>query len=99
MELLSFLPLIKDSFESWYNENVSKVPVSIIITYSDEQQLSIKAIHTATIVVAAVKIQDNTSYTEGLFKLSENYNHGTTSEDQAKEMMFKKLLKKLYSYK
>jgi len=93
------LNLIKNSFETWYNRNVAKdSPVSVVINYSDMQVLSIKAYHTVTINVNIVGIQKCMSYTKSLIKIQENYNHGVTSEEEAKENLTMKLLEHLYSY-
>ena len=92
--------IIKDSFESWYNRtHLSKTPVSVAINYSDVQKLSIKAFHTVTIELQLLGIKDNLSYTTSLIKLQENYNHGITSELEAKEGMIRKLLVEMYGYK
>lgn len=92
--------LIKESFEVWYNKTFSKdSPASIVINYSDVQTLAIKAFHTITMEVQALGIKDNLSYATSLVKLQENYNHGTTSEEEAKTDLTKKLLMELYNYK
>lgn len=94
------LNLIKDSFELWYNTNVAKdSPVSIVINYSDIQVLSIKAYHTVTIDMKAVSIKDNLSYITPLVKIQENYNHGVTSEEEAKYELTKKFMGYLYDFK
>lgn len=92
--------LIKESFEVWYNKTFSKdSPVSIVINYSDVQTLAIKAFHTVTMEVQALGINNNLSYATSLIKLQENYNHGITSEEEAKLGLTKKLLIELYNYK
>lgn len=99
METTNILTLIKNSFESWYNrQHVEEVPVSIVINYRDEQKLSIKAYHTITVQVSAVGIKEGQSYTRELIVLQENYNHGVTSEQEAKDGLTMKLLEKLYGY-
>ena len=94
------LTLIKESFESWYNSKLqaNEKPVSVVINYSDEQKLSIKAFHTITMELTLIGIKDGISYTTSLVKIQENYNHGITSEIEAKEGLTKKLLMKLYGY-
>lgn len=93
------LDIIKESFEIWYNKYWSKEhPVSIAINYSDEQTLSIKAFHTIKMEVQAIGIQDGKSYIIPLFKLQENYNHGITAEEEAKNGLIKKLLVQMFDY-
>lgn len=93
------LNIIKDSFESWYNKNISKEnPVSIAINYSDVQTLRIKAYHTVTMEVAVIEVNNGKASTSTIISLTENYNHGVTSEIEAKEGMTKKLLMAMYSY-
>lgn len=95
-----FIQLIRESFEAWYNRDVSPdFPVSIAINYSDEQTLAIKAIHTSRMQVTALGIRDGMSYTRTLIALQENYNHGTTSSSEAKMNIVRKLLVELYSYR
>lgn len=94
------LQLIKSSFETWYNKSFPKEsPVAIVINYSDVQKLAIKAFHTITMEVQAIGIKDNMSYTTRLLTLQENYNHGITTEQEAKEGLTEKLLVELYNYK
>ena len=81
---MSQLELIKESFEKWYNSNTPH-RVSIVINYSDEQSILIKAYHKATIKMCAIGIKENLSYLLPLIVLSNNYNHGTTTEEEAKE--------------
>ena len=93
------LSIIKDSFEFWYKKKYSEGnPMSIVINYSDEQKLSIKAYHTVTIQMNAVGIKDGESYTKQLIYIQENYNHGVTSEQEAKNELTMKLLDRLYGY-
>lgn len=96
----STLNVIKESFESWYNDRLQadEWPVSIVINYSDTQTLSMKAYHTVTVEVQAVSIRNEKSAVVPLFKLQENYNHGVTSEEEAKEGMMKKLLVQMFNY-
>lgn len=96
---MDIINIIKNSFEEWYNKNVSDTKVSIVINYSDMQILPIKAYHTTTIEMQAVSIRDNESYVNPLVCIKANYNHGVTSEQEAKEAMIGKLLKRLYYYK
>lgn len=94
------LTLIKSSFEMWYNSSIPHDSrVTAVINYSDEQTLSIKAIHTARIELCVVGIKDNMSYVIPIASLQENYNHGIVSENEAKEQLSMKFLSKLYSYK
>ena len=91
--------LIKDSFETWYN---SKLPAnekaSIVINYSDIQTLSIKAYHTISMEVQAISIQEGKPSVIPLLKLQENYNHGVTSEQEAKDGLTKKMLIQMFDY-
>ena len=94
------LGIIKDSFEKWYNGKLqaNEKPVSIVINYSDVQTLSIKAFHTITMEVTAVGIRENLSFTAPLVTLKENYNHGITSEQEAKDRLTGKLLVRLFDF-
>lgn len=97
---MNSLDVIKNSFEMWYNDTFSKEsPVSAVINYSDEQNLSIKAIHTARIELCIIGIKDNMSYIVPIVCLKENYNHGTTTEEEARDSITEKLLSRLYSYR
>ena len=91
------LTLIKNSFEDWYN-HTNHTNVSILINYSDEQILRIKAYHKVTISIYIIGIKDNMSYSYPLITITENYNHGVTAEDEAKDNMIQSLLRKLYDY-
>lgn len=91
--------VIKDSFELWYNTTVSKEnPVSVIISYSDTQTLTLKAYHKASVAMQVVEVVDGVSKVTPFVSLEENYNHGTTTEEEAKENMMKKLLVEIYKY-
>lgn len=91
--------VIKKSFELWYNTYVSKDnQASIVINYSDVQTLTIKAYHKACIEMQAIEIVEGQSRVIPVIKLEENYNHGTTSEEEAKEKMVKKLLMEIFKY-
>lgn len=93
------LELIKNSFEKWYNTTQPKDKnVSIAINYSDEQTLVIKAYHKVTITMMAIGIRDNLSYTLPLLSVTQNYNHGVTSEEEAKETITTHFLSKLFLY-
>ena len=93
------LSTIKESFECWYNQFVSKdTPVSVVLNYSDVQTLIIKAYHTVKLELCTVHIQDNHPIVTPLLRLQENYNHGITSEEEMREKMTQKLLMKLYSF-
>ena len=91
------LTIIKNSFEDWYN-TINHTNVSILINYSDEQTLRIKAYHKVTLSMHIISIKDNMSYSYPLITLTENYNHGVTSEEEAKDNMICSLLKEVYSY-
>ena len=92
--------IIKESFETWYNKNISKDShASIVINYSDTQTLAIKAFHTITMEVKAIGIRNDLSYAVPIAFLKENYNHGTTTEQEAKDGLTKKLLVNLYGFK
>lgn len=94
------LNIIKDSFELWYNRNVTQDnPVSIVINYSDVQKLHLKAFHTVTIDMQAIGTLNDLATITKLMTISENYNHGTTSEQEAKDNLTKKFLEQLYSFK
>ena len=99
MDSTNTLTLIKDSFESWYNKQHSESnPVSIAINYSDEQKLSIKAYHTITLQVNLIGIKNGEFYTQQLISIQENYNHGVTTEQEAKDGLTMKLLQRLYGF-
>lgn len=93
------LTTIKESFECWYNKHIAKKPVSIVINYSDIQTSLLKAYHVAKVEMSAIFIEDNHAVVLPLLRLQENYNHGVTTEGEAKEMMTQKLLQALYSYR
>ncbi len=92
--------IIKESFETWYNSKLqaNEGPVSIVINYSDIQTLSIKAYHTVKFEVQAISIQEGKSCVIPLLELQENYNHGVTSEQEAKDTLTKKLLIQMFDY-
>ena len=92
--------LIKESFEIWYNSKLhpDDNPVSIAVNYSDIQTLSIKAYHTIRMEVQAIGIRDGKSFITPLLLLQENYNHGVTSEQEAKEGLTKKMLIQMFDY-
>lgn len=93
------LTIIKDSFEVWYNKKyASETPVSIVINYSDVQKLALKAFHTITMEVKAFFCKDNIAHSIPIVCLQENYNHGVTSEEEAKNNLTEKLLVELYGY-
>lgn len=99
MNIQETINIIRESFETWYNRTYpSESPVSIVINYSDVQTLSIKAIHKITMEVSAVGIRDRLSYVSSVMRLEESYNHGITTEEEAKESLTKKLLMSLYGY-
>lgn len=93
------LELIKNSFEKWYNSKFPKEErKSIVINYSDEQTLLIKAYHKVTIKMVAVGIKNGLSYTVTLLETSENYNHGVTSEEEAKQYITQRFLTDVFEY-
>ena len=100
MDTQGTINLIKDSFEIWYNKTFAKEsPVSVVINYSDKQMLSIKAFHTITIELSTIGIKGGMSYTRKLISIQENYNHGITSEEEAKEGLIKRMLTTMYGFK
>ena len=96
MDTQQIINLIKESFEAWYNKVFTKA--SIVINYSDVQTLSIKAYHTITMEVQALSIVNGSSKATPLITLTENYNHGITTEDEAKLGLTKKMLMEMFSY-
>lgn len=90
------ISIIKESFEEWYNSHYGGGSVSALINYNDTQEYSMKAIHTACIEVSIVGIEGGSAVVTPILKLSENYNHGITSEQEARDMMAKKLLVGLF---
>lgn len=93
------IDIIKNSFEAWYNKTYSTdSPVSIAINYSDVQTLLIKAYHKVTIKMVAVGIKNGLSYTVTLLETSENYNHGVTSEEEAKQYITQRFLTDVFEY-
>lgn len=97
MDTQQVINLIKDSFESWYNRVYSK-RASIIINYSDVQTLSIKAFHTITMEVQALSIVNGSSKATPIIALTENYNHGEITEEEAKLGLTQKVLMEMFSY-
>lgn len=99
MESYDIFTPIKESFESWYNASVSSSnPVSVAINYSDTQAFSIKAYHKTSVEMCLVKIIDGKSTVIPFISLQENYNHGVTTEQEAKENMARKLLTNIYCH-
>lgn len=96
MDTQQIINLIKDSFETWYSKVFTKA--SIVINYSDIQTLSIKAYHTITMEVQAISVVDGQVKNTPLIKLTENYNHGVTTEEEAKLGLTKKMLMQMFSY-
>ena len=96
MDTQQFINFIKNSFEDWYNKVFTKA--SIVINYRDTQTLSIKAYHTITMEVQAISIVDGQAKNKRLISLTENYNHGVTTEDEAKLGLTKKMLMEMFSY-
>ena len=89
--------MLKHGFEQWYNRGRNE-RVSVVINYSDEQTLLIKAYHRVRAVLNIIGISNNLSYSKCLLDLSENYNHGVMNEDEAKEMMGRKMLVAMMDY-
>ena len=96
MDTQQIINLIKDSFETWYSKVFTKA--SIVINYSDIQTLAIKAYHTITMEVCKLTIENGTSKVTPSITLTENYNHGVLSEDEAKLGLTKKMLEEMFSY-
>ncbi len=96
MNTQEVIAFIKDSFEAWYNKIYAKA--SIVINYSDVQTLSIKAFHTISMEVQAISIVDGQAQSKSLISLTENYNHGVTTEDEAKLGLTQKMLMEMFSY-
>ena len=96
MDTQQIINLIKDSFETWYSKVFTKA--SIVINYSDIQTLAIKAYHTITMEVQAISVVDGQVKNTPLIKLTENYNHGVTTEEEAKLGLTKKMLMQMFSY-
>lgn len=97
MDISENVSLLKEGFEQWLNKRY-KNKVSVVINYSDEQTLSIKAYHTVRAEVVLVGISNGFSYTSQLIKVSENYNHGVTSEEEAKHSLLTKLAARMFEY-
>ena len=96
MDTQQIINLIKDSFEDWYNKVFTKA--SIVINYNDVQTLSIKAYHTISMEVQAINIVNGQAQNKSLISLTENYNHGITTEEEAKLGLTKKMLMEMFSY-
>ena len=96
MDTQQVIGFIKESFEAWYNKVFTKA--SIVINYSDVQTLSIKAFHTITMEVQAVSIVNDQVQNKKLISLTENYNHGNTTEEEAKLGLTQKMLMEMFSY-
>jgi hypothetical protein len=96
MDTQQIINFIKDSFEDWYNKVFTKA--SIIINYNDVQTLSIKAYHTISMEVQAISIVNGQAQSKSLISLTENYNHGVTTEEEAKLGLTKKMLAEMFSY-
>jgi hypothetical protein len=62
------------------------------------QTLSIKAYHTITMEVQTISIIDGQAQNKALISLTENYNHGVTTEEEAKLGLTKKMLEEMFSY-
>ena len=92
------IDIIKNSFEKWYNEHIAESKTSIAISYSDTQELSIKAYHKSVIRVNAITIKEGQSQSIEILMIERPYNHGVTSEEDAKAQALMVLLEKLYNY-
>lgn len=86
------LDLITKSLESYLKVKLCDSSLSVVSNYSDEQSLPIKSYHKATATLAMVTIHGGNTNTVPLLSLSENYNHGTTTEEEAKDSLLKMLL-------
>lgn len=93
----SSLELIKRSFEEWYN-SIQPDKMSIVTNYKDEQTLVVKAYHKATISMVAVGIKNGSAQVIPLFEISENYNHGITSEEETRTNLTQTLLVKILNF-
>lgn len=99
IKIMNELELIKDSFEKWYNSAISpENKVSIVANYSDERTLVVKAYHKVTVEMIAVGIKDNLSYILPIISYTENYNHGITTEEEAKNSILRKFLSEVFKY-
>lgn len=96
MDSQQIITLVKESFEAWYSKVFSRA--SIVINYKDVQTLSIKAYHTITMDVQAISIIDGKTQNKSLISLTENYNHGVITEEEAKLGLTKKMLMEMFSY-
>lgn len=96
MDTQQIINLIKESFEDWYCQTFTKA--SIVINYNDVQTLAIKAYHTITMEVQAISIVNGQAQSKSLISLTENYNHGVTTEEEAKLGLTKKMLMQMFSY-
>lgn len=93
------LELIKKSFERWYNAQTPySEKVSVLISYRDEQNLVMKAYHRVTADLSLIYIKNRMSYTSCLCSVTDTYNHGVTSEQDAKDALMSKLLEELLHY-
>lgn len=72
--------------------------VTVAINYSDEQNLMIKAYHKTRFEIYIVGIRNNLSYTKLLYSLTDNYNHCSVNETEAKESLTKRLLTDMFHY-
>lgn len=89
--------LLKQGFEQWYNSG-RQDRVSVVINYSDEQTLLIKAYHKVKAVLSVIGIKNNMSYSMPLIEVSEHYNHGGMNEEEAKQMMAGKMMVEMMRY-
>lgn len=94
------LDIIRESFETWYNKVFKKENrVSVAINYSDTRSLAVKAYHKIQLEVRIIGIENDKAFCTPIILMQENYNHGTTTEQEAKDAITQKLLMNLYSYR
>lgn len=100
MNTSDIIQIIRESFESWYNKAYAQEkPVTIAINYSDVQTLAIRAYHTITMEVAALSSVEGLTVVTPIMTLRENYNHGVTTEQEAKDGLTKKMLMSMYGFR
>lgn len=87
---------IAKGFENWINKD-SKNKVSVFIDYRDEQTLAIKAYHKVHADLVIIGIHKLLSFNRVLVSVEDTYNHGVTTEEEAKEKLMEKLLEEMFS--
>ena len=88
--------IISKGFESWINTKLND-KVSVLIDYKDEQKLSMKSYHKASAKLVLLGIHDSKSYEKTLISVENVYNHGTTTEAEAKEQLLSRLVGEMFS--